>query len=627
MQIWTAEIKELENFIESLKNNLPDLEKELARLIKADDENIVLLYSRRCLEVIITDLCECELKRPRKTEPLKGIIDKLNKEEKVPAHIIASMHGLNTLSTFGAHPREYDPEQVKPVLNNLTTIVKWYLKYKNLQPGSITKPEELSEKRKLQISTTEKSIIVLPFENMSPDPDQEYFSDGLTEEIITDLSHIHDLLVISRSSAMTFKGSRKKTSDIAREVNVRYVLEGSVRKAGKNIRIIAQLIDASTDTHIWANKYNGSLDDIFDIQEKVSSSIADSLKLKFSDESQQQRTSNLFNDPLVYEIYLKAKWEDWRFNEQSLQRGEELLNQGLKLTGDHTLFYSEMSHIYVQYVNNLLKDPDIYPELIEKANLYAEKAVILNPFSATAYSAKALALFQSCKLKESFIMYRKAVAVEPNHSDSMLFLILGYLYASTGLDLKEAEVFMEKARKMDPVSVLARTCHGWRHFYLGQFQETVDEFAEWQQIMEQENSTANTCFVWFHGFNRNYKESFRIADRLIMSFPNHIMASLASFLKHTWLNDRQKALNSVNEALEKAAWWDDVYSLMMAEGYSMLKEYDKAFRWLNRAIDYGITNIPFLTEYDHFLENLRKDERFETCIRKAKGIIESLKEI
>ena len=102
----------------------------------------------------------------------------------------------------------------------------------------------------------EKSIIVLPFENISPDPDQEYFSDGLTEEIITDLSHIHDLLVISRSSAMTFKGTKKKIGEIAKEVNVRYVLEGSVRKAGNNLRITAQLIDALTDTHLWAEKYS-----------------------------------------------------------------------------------------------------------------------------------------------------------------------------------------------------------------------------------------------------------------------------------------------------------------------------------------------------------------------------------
>jgi TolB-like protein len=130
MTIWATEIKELEKLYDSFKGQLSDLEKELERLIKTDDENIVLIYSRRCLEVIITDLCEFELKRPRKTEPLKGIIDKLNQEEKVPSYIIASMHSLNSLSTFGAHPKEFDPRQVKPVLNNLATIIEWYRKYK-----------------------------------------------------------------------------------------------------------------------------------------------------------------------------------------------------------------------------------------------------------------------------------------------------------------------------------------------------------------------------------------------------------------------------------------------------------------------------------------------------------------
>ena len=100
-----------------------------------------MLYSRRCLEVIITDLCECELKRPRKTEPLKGIIDKLQKEEKVPSHIIASMHGLNELSTYGTHPKDFDPKQVKPVLNNLDIIIKWYLKYKGFQIPAKQKQE------------------------------------------------------------------------------------------------------------------------------------------------------------------------------------------------------------------------------------------------------------------------------------------------------------------------------------------------------------------------------------------------------------------------------------------------------------------------------------------------------
>ena len=145
MVIWSCEIKELEKLHGSLKAMLPDLERELTQLIHSEDANVILLYSRRCLEVIITDLCECELKRPRKTEPLKGIIDKLQKEDKVPSHIITSMHGLNELSTFGTHPKDFDPEQVKPVLNNLYIIIKWYLKYKDTGTGiKVHKPEVLT---------------------------------------------------------------------------------------------------------------------------------------------------------------------------------------------------------------------------------------------------------------------------------------------------------------------------------------------------------------------------------------------------------------------------------------------------------------------------------------------------
>jgi tetratricopeptide (TPR) repeat protein len=131
MAIWSAEIKELERLHETFKGELPGLEKELERLIRSDDENIILVYARRCLEVIIAYLCESALNRPRGSEPLKGVIDKLLKEGKIPSHIISSMHGLNELSTYGAHPKDFDPEQVKPVLNNLDIIIKWYLKYKN----------------------------------------------------------------------------------------------------------------------------------------------------------------------------------------------------------------------------------------------------------------------------------------------------------------------------------------------------------------------------------------------------------------------------------------------------------------------------------------------------------------
>lgn len=159
MTIWDGEIKELGKLYGSFKGNLPDIVKELEQLIKTDDANVVMLYSRRCLEVIVTDLCETELQRPRKTEPLKGIIDKLNSEEKVPGHIITSMLSLNSMATYGAHPKDFDPEQVKPVLNNLAIIIKWYLKYKDFQVVSKT---DLKEEKTVDSKKQESTAPVIP---------------------------------------------------------------------------------------------------------------------------------------------------------------------------------------------------------------------------------------------------------------------------------------------------------------------------------------------------------------------------------------------------------------------------------------------------------------------------------
>jgi eukaryotic-like serine/threonine-protein kinase len=166
MAIWSSEIKELEKLYESIKSQFPELEKELAQLFRTEDANVILLYSRRCLEIILTDLCECELKRSRGTEPLKGIIDKLNKDKRVPSHIITSMHGLNDLSTYGTHPKDFDPEQVKPVLVNLDIIIKWFLKYKGFQIPGKQKLEVQAENIKLgkgiKFSLSIKQRILIP---------------------------------------------------------------------------------------------------------------------------------------------------------------------------------------------------------------------------------------------------------------------------------------------------------------------------------------------------------------------------------------------------------------------------------------------------------------------------------
>ena len=312
MAIWSSEIKELAQLYESLEGQLPELEKELGRLIKADDENMILLYSRRCLEVILTDLCECELKRERGTEPLKGIIDKLHKEGKVPAHIITSMHGLNDLSAYGAHPKDFDPRQVRTTLINLETILGWYFKYMGIdirgKEDVQFKSESLEEVRKearieghekTVISTNQKllsgvlitailaiaaivaypkifnkkspenlkssdgriSVAVMPFQNMTNDSTWNVWQEGIQDILVTCLSNSPEELKVRQTESVNdlilSKGlsnyasiTPTLASNVSQMLAANVFIYGSIKQAGPTLRINAQLIDSKTEETI-----------------------------------------------------------------------------------------------------------------------------------------------------------------------------------------------------------------------------------------------------------------------------------------------------------------------------------------------------------------------------------------
>ena len=315
MTIWTAEIKELVKLNEPISGRLPAIEKELGQLLKTGDENVAMLYSRRCLEIIVTYLCETELKRARKTEPLKGIIDKLNKEEKVPAYIITSMHSLNSMSTYGAHPKDFDPEQVKPALSNLAIIMKWYLRYRGIEipviPSSMDEDAETVEKRHLtDPAKLEKSIAVLPFINDSPDQENTYFINGVMEEILNNLQKIKDLRVISRTSVEQYRGQKRPISEIAQELGVNYIVEGSGQKYGNNFRLRAQLIKADHESHLWGESFQNEINDvkdIFSIQIQIAESMAAELKAIITPVEKKLIEKIPTTDLTAYDAYLKGQ--------------------------------------------------------------------------------------------------------------------------------------------------------------------------------------------------------------------------------------------------------------------------------------------------------------------------------
>lgn len=263
----------------------------------------------------------------------------------------------------------------------------------------------------------EKSIVVLPFENLSPDLDQEYFSDGLTEEVISDLSNVHALRVISRSSAMTFKGTKKRIPEIAREVNVQYVLEGSVRKAGNNLRITAQLIDATNDAHVWAEKYSGTLDDVFDIQEKVSQAIVAALRVHLTPTERRKMTERPIASAAAYDCYLRAIQLMWQWTEAGLTRAVEHLERGIGIAGDSALLNGGLAYVYYQHASAGIEPTEEYRE---RAREFAERAFALDPEAPLAHLT--IGLLSAFENPAAGIRsFKRVLAADPSNVEALLW--------------------------------------------------------------------------------------------------------------------------------------------------------------------------------------------------------------
>ena len=222
------------------------------------------------------------------------------------------------------------------------------------------------------------TIAVLPFAVVTGEQETGHFADGLTDEVITDLSMIKTLRVISRQSAMRLKGSDKDLRTIARELGARYVLTGSIRRAGSSLRITAQLVDARTDVQLWADKFQGVLEDVFEIQERLSRQIVDALRLRLTPTEDRRLAQRPIGDVRAYQYYLLARQEIWSFNTQSLDHALQLVRRAEDIVGDNELLFVAEGLIYWQYVNVGIVPVSQYDEYLQKADDCAAKVFALN---------------------------------------------------------------------------------------------------------------------------------------------------------------------------------------------------------------------------------------------------------
>jgi adenylate cyclase len=575
MTIWSGEIKELDKLHESFKSQLTDLEKELEQLIITQDANVVMLYSRRCLEVIVSDLCEGELKRPRKTEPLKGIIDKLNSEEKVPSHIITSMHGLNSLSVYGTHPKDFDPEQVKPVLNNLVTIIKWYLKYKDIQISSKIKVE----KGEIEIkSDLINSIAVLPFANMSSDPEQEFFSDGISEEIINMLAQVPGLKVAGRTSAFSFKGKNQDLRHIGEQLNVNHILEGSVRKSGSKIRITAQLIKVADGYHLWSEKYDRELEDIFDIQDEISLAILNAIKIKLFGGAKEAVLKKYTENAEAYQLYLQGRFYINKFaSADGLNKAIEYFKAAIKIEPDYALAYAGIAHNYLSlWVFHYLPPEKCLPQMEEALQ---HSFQLDNKVAESHSTMGSIKMYYEWDFAAATIEFKKAIELNPNFAEAheQYATCMGVLGNYTEA-IKHASI----AFSMDPCSLLI-IFHIAAVYGMAADYEKQLEYGS--RLVELEPNFFGGHYSIGRGLIglKRYEEAVPELEIAVHQDYSSVTISRLGIV-YGLMGEKVKA-REVLEKMENLRSTQSVGDYDMGNVYVALGEFNKAFQYFEKAIE------------------------------------------
>jgi len=384
----------------------------------------------------------------------------------------------------------------------VTTLAVW--KYYIYSPQV-----EVASAEKMAFPLPDKpSIAVMPFTNMGADPEQEFFSDGLTEEIITALSKVPKLFVIARDSTFTYKGKPVKVKQVAEELGVRYVLEGSIRKAGDKIRITAQLIDALTGHHLWAERYDRNLNDIFAVQDEITKKIITAMQIKLTEGEQARAAAKGTNNIEAYLKYLQAMDYIYQFNIESNALGKKLAEEAIALDPEYAWAYRALARTHMMDAwlgttkspkQSLAKTKELLQKAIVLDDTYAEAhgmlgflfsmtgkhdkavatahhAVALNPNSAYTHAILGHTLRFAGRWEESIPEYKKAIRLNPI-PPNQYFFGLGLAYAWTG-QYDEAIKWCEKAVRQEPNSFFAHLMMAVIYSLSGREEEARVEGAE-----------------------------------------------------------------------------------------------------------------------------------------------------
>jgi len=453
------------------------------------------------------------------------------------------------------------------------------------------------------------SIAVLPFVDMSPQKDQEYFCDGMTEDLINRLSNIRELKIPARTSAFMFKGKTPDMHEVGEKLKVQTALEGSVQKSGNRLRITAQLINIADGYHLWSEKYDRELKDVFAIQDEISSAIVEALRLKLTAQEKKKIAEHQIDNPAAYECYLKANSEIWRYKEDALDRAVQDLQNALDITGPNPLLYSAMAGVYFQYANIGVKQEDY----IAKAEDYANRALAIDPDFSKAHQVLGWMHLMGNQ-HEAIWHFKRAVAANPPEPDALLRL--GFTYQEVGKP-SAALPLLERLKNVDPLNPGIYVFQGLSYLYEGQYSPALDPFRKWYQS-DPDNPAKEFFYALILAYNKAYEEAFSVIEKCAKADPNNALSKFGLLLKYGLQKDRENAFQIMTPDFRKTCQRDGEWSYYVADAFALLDEKKEALDWLENAVNRGFINYPFINNYDFFLDNIRGEERFKKLMERVK---------
>ena len=414
----------------------------------------------------------------------------------------------------------------------------------------------------------DKSIIVLPFLNLSDDMEQEYFSDGLTEEMLNLLAKIPDLRVISRSTAFTFKGKEIVVPDVAKKVNVAHVLEGSVRKSGDRIRVTAQLIDAHSDTHLWSENYDREFGDVFDIQDDIAARVVEELKVRLL--GTVPRAHRV--DPHAYDLYLNAHFILNSLDETKLDQAESLLLRALELEPEFPAAISELARTYLQLRNNHSERRDHYTA---KRNEMVDRLLALDPKGAEANTWLAILNFWEGGDAQLAAKHME-MAIAANPTDQRALRVVTFLLGALGRT-EEAIAIGKYILRRDPACASCVAALSWAYRNSGRYAEaaeTMESILEWRP--------PDDTFRWSYGVALLFAGE---PDRALEWFDpdpdgGHTVGYLAALYDAGRLEEFERRLAALDPS-EPTNWEG------LARVHAWIGDNDKAFEYMEKVGEHG----------------------------------------